>query len=574
MNSIPASQLVNVIPSVLSAGGNPLSLNAVFLTQDPSIPIGAAQSFATLSDVQDWFGPSSVEARMAAVYFAGFVGATSLPGLIYFAQYNESAVAGYLRGGSLEGMSLAQLQALSGTLILDVDGKTVTSASINLSGASSFSNAAALIQAGLQTQGGIFSGTGTIDDGSGGSGTVLTIATVASGQIRVGDTLSGAGITPGTKVTALGTGTGGVGTYTVDTAQDWNPGGDIYVTSDATVAYDSLRHAFVVSSPTTGPDSSVDFATGTLSAGVKLTSAAGAVQSAGAAAATPADVMGAVVDATQNWATFTTTWEPQLADKLDFADWVQTTNQRYAYIAWDSDAAPKAGAAPDSFGAQVQAAAMDGVFVVWDTDGSKAAFVCGVTASIDFTQPNGRITYAYKAQAGLTADITSATVANNLKQNGYNFYAAYATANDRFVNLQDGSVAGAWAWLDAYINQIWLNNALQLAFVVFLTQAKSVPYNAEGYSQLSAVARDPINAALLFGAIRAGVPLSASQRVQVNTAAGNVDVASTLERTGYYLQILPATPEQRGQRASPPMTLWYMDGGSIQRVELASISVQ
>lgn len=574
MNSIPANVLVNVVPSVLGAGGNPLSLNSVFLTHDASIPVGTVQAFATLEDVQNWFGANADESILAAVYFNGFAGSTTLPGLLYFAQYNEAAVAGYLRGGSLEGMTLAQLQALSGTLVVSVDGEVVTSPSVNLAGAVSFSNAAALLQAGLRTTGSIFNGTGTIDDGAGAAGTVLTISAVTAGTLHVGDVLSGGSITANTVVLAQVSGAaGGIGVYTVSISQDYNPGGAVQVTSAVNVTYDSLRHAFVVTSPTTGADSSVGFATGGISTGIKLTSATGAVLSAGGAAATPAGIMAGIVDVTQNWATFLTVWEPVLASKELFAAWVQTANQRYVYIAWDSDEAPLAGAAPDSFGAIVDAADMNGVFVIYDPDGKKAAFVAGTTASIDFTQPEGRITYAYKAQAGLVADITNATRAANLQANGYNFYGAYATANDRFVNLQNGQIAGSWGWLDAFVNQIWLNASLQLAYMAFFTSVKSVPYNGSGYGQLFSVALDPINAALSFGAIRPGVPLSASQRAQVNTAAGT-NIADTLQQVGYFLQILPASAETRANRESPPMTLWYMDGGSIQKANLASISIQ
>lgn len=51
------------------------------------------------------------------------------------------------------------------------------------------------------------------------SGTTLTITAVASGALAVGDTISGTGVTAGTTITALGTGTGGVGTYTVSVSQ-------------------------------------------------------------------------------------------------------------------------------------------------------------------------------------------------------------------------------------------------------------------------------------------------------------------------------------------------------------------
>ena len=51
------------------------------------------------------------------------------------------------------------------------------------------------------------------------AGTTLTVTTAANGKLAVGMTISGTGITVGTKITALGTGTGGTGTYTVDTSQ-------------------------------------------------------------------------------------------------------------------------------------------------------------------------------------------------------------------------------------------------------------------------------------------------------------------------------------------------------------------
>lgn len=73
-------------------------------------------------------------------------------------------------------------------------------------------------------------GTGTIDDGAGSAGTTFTVATLTAGKIRVGDTLVGAGITANTKVASQVSGDpGGVGVYTVDTSQDWNPGGSFTV---------------------------------------------------------------------------------------------------------------------------------------------------------------------------------------------------------------------------------------------------------------------------------------------------------------------------------------------------------
>jgi hypothetical protein len=64
--------------------------------------------------------------------------------------------------------------------------------------------------------------TGTIDDGTPpGAGTVLTVSAVTSGTILLGMTISGTGVTAGTRIVAQVSGTtGGVGVYTVSTSQE------------------------------------------------------------------------------------------------------------------------------------------------------------------------------------------------------------------------------------------------------------------------------------------------------------------------------------------------------------------
>lgn len=63
------------------------------------------------------------------------------------------------------------------------------------------------------TGGSNFTGTGSI------SGTTLTITVASAGILSVDNIITGAGVSQGTRITALGTGTGGVGTYTVNQSQ-------------------------------------------------------------------------------------------------------------------------------------------------------------------------------------------------------------------------------------------------------------------------------------------------------------------------------------------------------------------
>ena len=51
------------------------------------------------------------------------------------------------------------------------------------------------------------------------TGTTMTVTAMINGAISIGQTLYGTGITTGTAITAIGTGTGGTGTYTITPSQ-------------------------------------------------------------------------------------------------------------------------------------------------------------------------------------------------------------------------------------------------------------------------------------------------------------------------------------------------------------------
>lgn len=512
MSTIPAKDIVSVVPGVLPAGGSALDMIGLFLTTSTRAPIGQVLAFANDTDVGDYFGVSSDEKNLATIYFNGFDNSHKKPGSLLFAQYPQAAVAAWLRGGNT-GLDLAGLKAVTpGTLTITVNGSAKTSSSINLSGATSPSNAAALIQAAFTSPG-------------------------------------------------------------------------------FTVTYDSTSGGFVFTNSATGASSTITVAsTNAFATALKLTTATGAIVSPGADAAVPGAFMDSIVSYTQDWASFMTIFDPDVsgnANKQLFAAWCNGKGNQYMYVAWDTDTtATNTQPSTSSLGYLLHQSSSSGTYVHWAPDATegpkKAAFICGMTASIDFTQREGRITFAFKSQTGLVADVTSQTVAHNLggdpqsigsKGNFYNFYGAYATRNDLFVWENRGFISGPFLWADSYVNQIWMNNALQLALMVLLKSTYSIPYNTKGYALIEAACLDPINAALNFGAIRAGITLSESQRAQVNNNAG-LEIADTIEARGWYLQVLDAQPQVRAARSSPPCTLWYTDGQSVQAISLASIEIQ
>ena len=61
--------------------------------------------------------------------------------------------------------------------------------------------------------------TATYFTGSLNNSTTLNVTAISTGTLQVGSVITGTGVATGTKITALGTGTGGIGTYTVNISQ-------------------------------------------------------------------------------------------------------------------------------------------------------------------------------------------------------------------------------------------------------------------------------------------------------------------------------------------------------------------
>jgi hypothetical protein len=506
--TIPASFFVGINPSVIGAPGNPLALNGLFFTQNTAMPTNTVLNFASALAVSNYFGPSSAEAAAAVIYFAGYTKATLKPGGMLFAAFNLAARDAFLTSGSFAGVSLTALQALApGALTITMDGAPETSASINLSGATSFSNAASLIQAGFTTPG-------------------FTVA--------------------------------------------WNP----------------VSSTFVFTNTASGATSTLSFATGVIATGLLLTAATGAFLSQGAAADTPATAMANAIAISQNFASIVTLWEPTVTDKENFAIFLNSQDDQYLYLAWDSDVNASVQGNTTCFGAVAKAAAYNSV-AAFSGDPALAAstgvplatlamnlaiFAAGAIASINFNQTKGRTSLAFLTSGSISPTCANLQIGKNLLANGYNFYGSVATANQGFVFLYNGQMFGPFVSIVRYINQIWMNSQFQLSLLTLFTEIGSVGYEPADYGLIRNTLADPIAAALNFGAFRTNVKLSAAQIAEVNQAAG-VDAASVIQTQGSYLQILDPGAQARALGQTPIINFWYADGGDILQIQMASTAI-
>lgn len=336
--AIPLRKDIQINPGVLPAGGSALDLNGLILTDSAYAPVGSVITFTNKEDVASYFGSASAEFSMAEVYFQGYDNSTKTPGALLFARFNPEAAAAWLRSGSMAAVTLDQLKLLSGVLTLTVDGTAHTSASIDLSTATSFAMAADLIETGIG--------------------------------------------------------------------------------SSVTVEYDTTQKRFIITSATDGAASTITYATGTLSAGLKLTAATGAQLSQGADAAVVTTAMQSVLDSSQNWAIFTTSFTPTEQEALDFSAWVNGQNYRFGYVPFTLEESALVSGSTDTLAYKIISTYDYSNVVPVFGDQTHAASVIGYAASLDFDRQEGRVPFKFRSLGGLLPEVTTSANYDALIANG------------------------------------------------------------------------------------------------------------------------------------------------------------
>ena len=496
--AISASQIVQVLPRILTGTGNDLVFNGMVLDDNALLPAATPISFSSADSVGEYFGTASDEYKFAAVYFGGYNNSQIKPSLLYFYRLTPSGAAPFVRGETLSpAAALTTIKAVSaGDITISLSGTEYTATGIDFSGVASLSAAALTLQ---------------------------------------------------TKLTAAGAG--------------------------VTVDYNSVNDAFTITSTAVGEQESITVPTGTAAVALGFNEETTTV-SAGEDAT---DAVGSMTNLTrqfQNFVTFTTLAEAADADALALASWVSAqanAGTMYLYVCWDSSKANLDATNTTVIAEQIKALNATGTCVVYPSY-NIAAFVNGTAASIAWDQTNGTITFAFKAQSGLAADVTDTQHSVALLAHGVNFVGNYATRNDNFVFFYNGQMFGEWAWIDTYLNACYLCNKLQVQLMAMFTSNRRIPYTSAGYALIRNNCRDVIEAAINNGVINIGVSISNAQKSQLTSELGG-DFSDEIYNTGYYLQILDATAQARQQRVSPPCNLVYTYGGAVQRLTVPAIAV-
>ena len=334
-----------------------------------------------------------------------------------------------------------------------------------------------------------------------------------------------------------------------------------------TVTYNSNLNAFIVVSATTGENSSVSVATGTSADALGLSSATGAVAQAGMAAMSEDANMTAIARADGNWVSFTTLYSADDDEVIALAEWTNNQKVEYAYFPYTDSQGNTVPSNQNNLPNVLKNADYEGTVLLFGiVDHAVAAM--SIWASVDWNRYNGLPTMAFRSQNGLAASVTDETIAENLLSMNVNYYGRYASRVEDFTFFYNGKlVGGDFGFIDAYIGNIWLRNALQNAILNGLQQVARTPYTDAGYNQIRAWCLDPINRGLNNGVIQAGLNLSEAQKAQLYNEIGQ-DVSEQIYTDGYFLLVEDPGAQARVERETPVCGLWYTYGGAVQKIEL------
>lgn len=485
--SIPASDIVNILPAALSAGGTSLSLNSVVFSADAKSPV---KEYFDKDAVGDDFGTTSNAYKWSEIYFSSFKDSTIKPNSLFFAEYVTADKSALLIGRSLRSVQLDEIKKINGDLEVTIDG-TKKTGTVDLSAATSFSNAAELIA------------------------TALT----------------------------------------------------------ATVIFDTQLQCFAIASTTQGSTSSISYADGSAAYDLGLSEDGGATLNNATVADTPETIMDRITDYTLNFAPIS--YLPDSPFDMDWqksvAQWVSKQNHRFWFIPYGKEPTAVMPNNNVCFGSWVKENAVSDITPIYG-DMTHAAFACGSIASIDFQETNGRVTLDFRNQSGIKASVAKKQDAKALESNGYAFYGAWATANDRFQFMRNSIVSGEFEWADTYAFQLWLNAGFQVDGIVGLQQYKSIPPNDIGKNIYRNIFQDRIETGIAFGGIVAGVALTEQQKSVINREFG-YDAASQIQLTGWAMYVGNAVNVVGASRKRFPAKFYYSDGGSIQGINMTSTAV-
>ena len=358
-----------------------------------------------------------------------------------------------------------------------------------------------------------------------------------------------------------------------------------------TCTFDSYTNAFTITYPY---DSAVANTIGyvgnddLLAYAMRITQNNGATLSQGIEAQTPAEVMTAVTNNTQNFLTYICNFDinsdSSYRDVLGLIAWNNAQEYLYLPIFYDT-----IGGTNTPITNPMQTAIINNgwgqnsvmpytfnttlMYIINNNNTITLPFaIAGTLASYDYNSPNGIILLSATSYAGITPIITKDTDNDLLvKTFGANSYINLNTRNNNFQWFERGNIGGAYGWADTLAGYVWLADQIQVTLASTLGTLNSIPYN--NLSIINAVVEPIFNKALNNGVAQNNIPLTDTQKQALIQQAG-YDFTSILYLNGYYMPLVTPTPEDISNRTLDNVNAWYTYAGGPVNISVNVTTVR
>ena len=334
----------------------------------------------------------------------------------------------------------------------------------------------------------------------------------------------------------------------------------------ATVVWNANSSQFIITSATTGANSSVGFSTtsgvGTdLGPLMNLTAAAGARSAPGSAVETPLTGVQACASANSQW--YALEMAPvtalQVSDTLAIAGFILAESPSRIHLVTTSDANTLVSSSSTDVAAQLAAGKYQRSCIQYSsgTPHAVAAFF-GIAATVDFDGSNTTITMKFKQEKGVTAENLTESQAAALNAKNCNVFANYTNSQ---AIVQQGVMCDG-TFFDVIQGTDWLQNDAQTALINELLTMPKIPQTDAGINQLITALTNTFERAVGNGLVAPGVwngpPIGALQTGQ------------TLSK-GYYVYAQPIAQQSqstRSARQSPAITAAIKLAGAVHSVNV------
>lgn len=343
--------------------------------------------------------------------------------------------------------------------------------------------------------------------------------------------------------------------------------------STATVTYDGVRQAFVVTSGTQGAGSLV--ITGNagnpndLAAPMGLLATApGAIVSPGTGATTPMAALAASVNASDNFGTFCFMSELTQPNLVSVAMQNAAYNVRFMFLYRVSTADALV------IGAAMKGIASQGPVHALNNGQFPEMLPMALAASINYSRPDASVNFMFRNNPGATLlpTVFDESVANQYDALRINYVGETQNAGRKISYFQLGNLGGgteAIIPMGVHINEQWLKSAMTAKLGDLLLSLGRIPANADGRGLIMTSINGVVNRALTNGVISVGKELTDLQKAFVIQRSDDPRAPIQVASDGYWLDVVirDAVDSSGAQYYYAAYVLIYAKDDAIRRID-------